>query len=121
LECFVFMLILGAYIFALLYLNAKAQPGGNRIPERLRPLKYAVNSVGVMFLALSLMVNRIRSSRSSRLITNRASTSQAEKRLRGSRAGEFQPACFRCWASRPCWAAAFLRKKNKPTVSGLWL
>jgi len=56
LECLVFMLILGAYIFALLYLNAKAQPGENRIPERLKPLKYAVNSVGVMFLALSLMV-----------------------------------------------------------------
>jgi len=56
LECFVFMLILGAYIFALLYLNAKAQPGENRIPERLKPLKYAVNSVGIMFLALSLMV-----------------------------------------------------------------
>ncbi len=54
-ECFVFILILGAYIFALLYLNAKAQPG-QRLPERLKPLKYAVNSVGVLFLALFLIV-----------------------------------------------------------------
>jgi hypothetical protein len=53
--CSIFILILGAYIFALPYLNAKAQPG-QRLPERLKPLKYAVNSVGVMFLALSLTV-----------------------------------------------------------------
>lgn len=54
-ECFVFLLILGSYIFALLYLNAKAQPGQG-VPERLKPLKYAVNSVGVGFIAFSLIV-----------------------------------------------------------------
>ena len=54
-ECSVFLLFLGAYIFALLYLNAKAQPG-QMLPERLKPLKYAVNSVGVMFLTLFLIV-----------------------------------------------------------------
>jgi hypothetical protein len=54
-ECFVFLLLIGAYVFALLYLNAKAQPG-QELPERLKPLKYAVNSVGVIFLALSLTV-----------------------------------------------------------------
>jgi len=54
-ECFIFLLILGAYVFALLYLNAKVQPG-QRLPERFKPLKYAVNSVGVLFLALFLMV-----------------------------------------------------------------
>jgi uncharacterized membrane protein YsdA (DUF1294 family) len=55
-ECFVFLLILGAYVFALLYLNAKAQPGQNRIPERLKPVKYFVNSVGLMFVALLLFM-----------------------------------------------------------------
>jgi hypothetical protein len=54
-ECFVFTLILGAYIFALLYLNAKARPG-QRLPEKLKPVKYAVNSVGVMFLSLLLIM-----------------------------------------------------------------
>src|SRR5262249_22445295 len=54
-ELFVFLIILGAYIFALLYLNAKAQPG-QRLPERLKPLKYAVNSVGIMFLTVFLTV-----------------------------------------------------------------
>jgi len=53
---FVIALFIGAYVFALLYLNAKVQPGQQRIPERLKPLKYAVNSVGVLFLALFLMV-----------------------------------------------------------------
>jgi hypothetical protein len=54
-ACLVFLLFLGAYMFVLLYLNAKARPGQG-IPERLKPLKYAANSVGVMFLALFLMV-----------------------------------------------------------------
>jgi type III secretory pathway component EscU len=51
----IFLLFLGAYIFVLLYLNAKARPGQG-VPERLKPLKYAVNSVGLIFLALFLMV-----------------------------------------------------------------
>lgn len=55
-ECFVFLLIIGAYVFALLYLNAKVLPGQNKLPERLKPVKYAVNAVGVTFLALFLMV-----------------------------------------------------------------
>jgi len=54
-EFFVFLLILGGYVFALLYLNAKAQPG-QELPEHLKPLKFAVNSVGVIFLALFLTV-----------------------------------------------------------------
>jgi multisubunit Na+/H+ antiporter MnhB subunit len=54
--CFFIALIIGAYVFALLYLNAKVQPGRERLPERLKPLKYAVNSVGITFLALFLMV-----------------------------------------------------------------
>jgi hypothetical protein len=55
-EFRIFLLILGAYIFALLYLNAKAQPGQNRISERLKPIKYFVNCVGAMFLALFLII-----------------------------------------------------------------
>jgi len=55
-ECFVFLLIIGAYVFALLYLNAKVLPGQNKLPERLKPVKYTVNAVGVTFLALFLMV-----------------------------------------------------------------
>lgn len=54
-ECFIFLLIIGAYVFALLYLNAKVRHG-QRLPERLKPLKYAVNTVGVTFLALFLIM-----------------------------------------------------------------
>jgi hypothetical protein len=53
-ACLIFLLFLGAYIFVLLYLNAQARPGQG-VPERLKPLKYAVNSVGFIFLALFLM------------------------------------------------------------------
>jgi hypothetical protein len=53
---FIILIIIGAYVFGLLYLNAKAKPGRNRIPENLKPLKYAVNSVGVMFIAILLII-----------------------------------------------------------------
>jgi uncharacterized membrane protein YsdA (DUF1294 family) len=49
---FVIVIIIGVYVFALLYLNAKARPGPNRIPERLRPVKYAADLIGGMFLAI---------------------------------------------------------------------
>src|SRR5262245_5655771 len=42
-------IIIGAYVFALLYLNAKVQPRWQRLPDRLKPVKLAVNSVGAMF------------------------------------------------------------------------
>ena len=49
-------IIIGAYVFALLYLNAKVQPGRQRLPERLEPVKLAVNSVGVLFFMLVLLM-----------------------------------------------------------------
>ena len=51
---FIIPVIIGAYVFALLYLNAKVRPGRQRLPERLAPVKFAVNSVGIMFLMVLL-------------------------------------------------------------------
>jgi len=52
----VIAIIISAYVFALLYLNAKVQPRRQRLPERLEPVKLAVNSVGAMFLVLVLIM-----------------------------------------------------------------
>jgi hypothetical protein len=49
---YVIVITIGVYVFALLYLNAKAQPGWNRIPERLAPVKYAADLIGGVFIAI---------------------------------------------------------------------
>jgi len=50
----VFLLILGAYIIALLYLNAKVKTcvissGESKLPETLKPLHKAVSVFGMIF------------------------------------------------------------------------
>jgi hypothetical protein len=56
----IFLLILGFYIAALLYLNAKVKPGATgpgetKIPGKLRPLRWTVSFIGLMFLAPFLL------------------------------------------------------------------
>jgi hypothetical protein len=53
---FIILIIIGAYVFGLLYLNAKVKPEQQRLPERLAPVRFAVNSAGVMFLMLFLLI-----------------------------------------------------------------
>ena len=53
---FIFVFIICAYSFALLFLNSKVQPGPKKLPDRYMPVKFAVNAVGSMFLMLFVLI-----------------------------------------------------------------
>jgi hypothetical protein len=50
-----FLLILGGYLVSLLYLNAKVNPGKNRLPKNLVPMGRSVNHVGILILGVIIL------------------------------------------------------------------
>ena len=52
----IFLLILGGYIFSLLFLNAKVRPGKDKLPENLVPIGQSVKYVGILILGAIILV-----------------------------------------------------------------
>jgi len=55
----IFLLILGGYIFLILFLNAKTRPGKDKLPENLVPIGRSVKYVGIVILGAIILATGI--------------------------------------------------------------